>query len=109
MSTSTQIAEDWSAVAHAWDARSDYVEESTATMTDALVDGVAVRSGDRILELAAGAGTLGARWSQLAGPSGHIVLSDIAPGMVEAARRRNADLPNVEVTVLDASAIEQRD
>ena len=66
-------------------------------------------AGDRVLELAAGPGTLGATWSELAGPTGTVVLSDIAPGMVEVARRRNAHLSNVEVAVLDASAIGRPD
>ena len=62
-----------------------------------------------MLELAAGPGSLGATWSQLVGPTGTVVLSDIAPGMVEVARRRNAHLSNVEVAVLDASAIDRPD
>jgi ubiquinone/menaquinone biosynthesis C-methylase UbiE len=109
MVTSTNVADDWSAVAPAWDAKDEYVEDNTAAATEALLAAVAVQPGDRVLELATGAGTLGATWAQLAGPSGRIVLSDIAPGMVDVARRRNAHLPNAEVTVLDASAIARPD
>ena len=56
-----------------------------------------------------GPGSLGTAWSQLVGPTGSVVLSDIAPGMVEVARRRNAQLGNVEVAVIDASAIDRPD
>jgi SAM-dependent methyltransferase len=108
----TQIddpARDWSAVASAWEDNIDDVESHTVAATQALVDGVAVRAGDRVLELAAGPGSLGATWSQLAGPTGTVVLSDIAPGMIDVARRRNAHLHNVEVAVLDASAIDRPD
>ena len=42
---------------------------------------------------------------ELAGPTGEVVVSDIAPGMVEIARRRNAGLANVEVATIDATAI----
>jgi len=100
-------ATEWSAVATAWDDNVDYVETHTTEATNALLAGVAVRAGDRVLELAAGPGALGATWSQLAGPTGSVVVSDIAPGMVEVARRRNATLTNVDVTVLDLSAIDQ--
>jgi SAM-dependent methyltransferase len=100
-------ADDWSAVADAWDRGVDEVEGHIVTATHALVDRLAVRAGDRILELAAGPGTLGATWSQLTGPMGTVIVSDIAPGMVDAARRRNAHLPNVEVAVIDASFIDR--
>jgi ubiquinone/menaquinone biosynthesis C-methylase UbiE len=109
MPTTIQVADDWSAVAQAWDAKVDDLEDNTAAATEALVAGVAVRPGDRVLELGAGVGTLGAIWSQLAGPTGRVVLSDIAPRMVDASRRRNAHLANVETTILDASAIDQPD
>ena len=109
MTGTTDLAGDWSAVAAAWDRKVDDIESHTAAATQALVDGVAVRTGDRVLELAAGPGSLGATWSLLAGPTGTVVLSDIAPGMVEVARRRNAHLSNVEVAVLDASAIDRPD
>ncbi len=100
-------AEDWSAVACAWDDNVDYIDSHSAAATDALVDRLEVRAGDRVLELAAGPGTLGARWSELTGPTGAVVLTDIAPGMVEVARRRNAHLGNVEVMVLDAACIDR--
>ncbi len=98
-------ADDWSAVATAWDNNVDYIESHSAAPTQALIDALGVRPGDRVLELAAGPGTLGARWSELVGPGGTAVLSDVAPAMVEVARRRNADVGNVEVVVLDAASI----
>lgn len=100
-------ADEWSAVAPAWDASADYVDSHSVAATDALVASLALQPGHRALELGAGPGTLGATWSALVGPSGAVTLSDIAPGMVEAAWRRNAGLANVEVAVLDAEAIDR--
>ena len=102
-------ARDWSAVAGAWDANVEEVDQHTVAATDALFDRLAPRPGDRVLELAAGPGSLGAAWSRLVGPTGRVLLSDIAPGMVEVAARRNASLGNVDVAVLDASAIARAD
>ncbi len=109
MTPTTTPAQHWSAVAHAWDQSTEYVEGSTAAATEALVTRAGVGPGDRLLELAAGPGALGARWSELVGPTGRVVLSDVAPGMVDAARQRNAAHANVEVALLDASAIERPD
>ena len=106
MGPTTTPAEYWSAVADAWDTNTDYVDRHSVAATEALVEAVRTRPGDQLLELAAGPGTLGGRWSELVGPTGRVVVSDIAPGMVEAARRRNAGQANVEVAVVDASSID---
>jgi SAM-dependent methyltransferase len=102
-------SQDWSAVAAAWDDHVDYVDQHSTAATDALLDRVSARAGERVLELAAGPGSLGTVWSKLVGPTGSVVLSDIAPGMVEVARRRNAHLANVEVALIDASEIDRPD
>ena len=109
MSNSTETARDWSAVAAAWDANVDDVDDHSIAATEALLDRVAVQPGDRVLELAAGPGSLGPTWSRLVGTTGTVVVSDIAPSMVDVAQRRNAALGNITVTVLDASAIDQPD
>ena len=109
MTDSMAPAQAWSAVADAWDTNTDYIEQHSVEATTALLDRVAVQLGERVLELAAGPGTLGATWSALVGPAGKVVVSDIAPGMVQVARRRNAALGNVETAVIDAAAIDQPD
>jgi SAM-dependent methyltransferase len=109
MMDANRIADDWSAVAAAWDVHVDNVDDDSVVLTAALLDRLAVQPGERVLELAAGPGSLGAQWSRLVGPNGTVVLSDIAPGMVEVARRRNATLDNVGVAVVDASAIDRPD
>src|SRR6478736_5616281 len=65
-------AQAWSAVAEAWDANADYVDDHSVAATATLVDRVAPQPGDRVLELAAGPGSLGATWSQLVGPTGAV-------------------------------------
>jgi SAM-dependent methyltransferase len=102
-------ARTWSAVAEAWDAHVDDVDGHSVEATAALLDRVSVQPGERVLELAAGPGSLGATWSELVGRTGSVVVSDVAPGMVEVARRRNAALGNVETAIIDAAAIDQPD
>lgn len=99
----------WTLVADAWDESVDYVDEHSAAATAELVQRVAICPGDRVLELAAGPGSLAATWARLVGPAGAVVVSDLAPGMVGVAARRNASLGNVEIALLDASAIDRAD
>ena len=99
----------WSAVAAAWDADADYVNEHSVESTRAMIDRLAVKPGERVLELAAGPGSLGGTWSALVGANGSVVVSDLSPAMVEAARRRNAAFANVETAVVDLTSIDQPD
>lgn len=105
----TTPADDWSAVADAWDRQRDYVETHVAQATETLVAAADAHAGDRLLELAAGPGALASRWASLVGPTGSVVISDIAPGMLDVARRRVAGLDNVTVTGADVSSIDEPD
>src|SRR4051794_2057229 len=109
MASTLDLARDWSSVAAAWDVHVDEVDDHSQAATAALVQRLAVRRGDRGLELAAGPGSLGATWSELVGRDGSVLLTDIAPGMVDVARRRTTGIGNVDVAVLDASAIDRPD
>lgn len=105
----TTPGDTWDAVAAAWATHADFVDAGKLAATAALVAHLAVQPGDRVLELCAGPGSLGATWSQLAGPSGRVVLSDAAPGMVAAAAARNSAHANVDVVQLDLAAIDRSD
>jgi len=105
----TDIANDWNAVAEAWDAHVDDVDQHSIAATDALVAALGVQAGDRVLELACGPGSLGPTWAHLSGPTGTVVLSDIAPDMVEVAARRNARFDTIRCEVIDASHIDHPD
>jgi SAM-dependent methyltransferase len=94
---------DWSSVAAAWERNADRVETAKVPATKVLLDRLAIRPGDRVLELGAGPGSLGPRLAELAGPGGRVHLTDLAPGMVEVARHRNAGVAGVEVDVVDAT------
>ncbi len=67
--------------------------------------------GETVLELAAGPGDTGFIAAERLGSSGLLLSSDVAPEMVDAARRRAAELgvENVEFRVEDASAISLAD
>jgi demethylmenaquinone methyltransferase/2-methoxy-6-polyprenyl-1,4-benzoquinol methylase len=60
------------------------------------------RSGDRILDMAAGTGTSSAA---LAGGGAHVVAADFSPGMIEVGRRRHAGDARIEFVTADATAL----
>jgi demethylmenaquinone methyltransferase/2-methoxy-6-polyprenyl-1,4-benzoquinol methylase len=72
------------------------------------IDLSGVRSGQRVLDIAGGTGDLTARFSELVGPKGEVVLADINSSMLEVGRQRLADrgvVGNVEYTQANAEAL----
>lgn len=106
-------AEDgWSeAVAGAWERSRDRQLERHRRTSEWLVDQIAPRPGQTILELAAGPGETGFLAAERVGPGGQLISTDITPAMVEAARRGAAarGLVNVECRVMDAERIDLPD
>ena len=86
------------------------VDEHSAAATRRCSSGLAVQPGDRVLELAAGPGTLGATWSQLVGPTGAVVAQRHRPrdGRGRPAAQRAASTTS-RSTMLDAAAIDRPD
>jgi SAM-dependent methyltransferase len=66
------------------------------------------RPGNTVLELAAGLGDTGLMAARLVGESGRVIITDFAPEMVDAARRRAEEVgvQNVEFRVLDAERMD---
>jgi len=66
------------------------------------------QQGDTVLELAAGLADTGLMAARLGGESGHVIVTDLTPEMVAAARRRAEELggQNAEFRVLDAERMD---
>ena len=109
MADTATLAQDWSEVAAAWDVHVDEVDDHSAAATAALLARLAVQPGDRVLELAAGPGSLGATWSR-ARRSGWL-----GPAQRPRARHGGRGAPpqralsNVDVEIVDAAAIDRPD
>ena len=99
------------AVAPTWESRRAEIEALAAPVREWLLRALAPAPGDTVLELAAGVGDTGFEAASLVGESGRVISSDFSPTMVEAARRRGAELGlrNVDYRVLDAERIELAD
>ena len=78
----------WAAVAGAWEEHADFVDARGAAVTERLLDLAAPRPGDRVLELACGAGGVGLAAAERVAPGGEVVLSDAVPAMASTAAAR---------------------
>ena len=111
MDATLDRARMWSSVAPAWAEHASYVDRRSAGLTAAMLVRTAPRPGERVLELACGAGGLALAAAPLVGPGGEVVASDVSPEMtaIAAARARAAGLDQVTPRVLDLQAIDEPD
>jgi ubiquinone/menaquinone biosynthesis C-methylase UbiE len=106
----SSIRKVWDDRATRWYDQRESILAASRPVHEWLVRNVAPKPGQRLLEIAAGPGDTGFLAAPLLG-SGRLVSTDIAPAMVEAARKRGAELgiTNADYRVLDAQAMDLDD
>jgi SAM-dependent methyltransferase len=94
----------WDAMAAGWEAGRQDLWAFSHPVSEWLVDRIDPRPGQTILDVAAGLGDTGLLAARRLGTTGRVLVTDFAPGMVAAARRRAAELglANAEFRELDA-------
>lgn len=98
----------WERAAAGWGNRADRIRDWGMPVSAAMVDGLALQPGQRVLELAAGPGDTGFLAAELVLPGGTLISSDGAQAMVDVARERAAEagLDNVEFAQLELEWID---
>jgi ubiquinone/menaquinone biosynthesis C-methylase UbiE len=98
----------WNAMASGWEAARHDLWELSRPVSEWLVQRLEPRPGQTLLDLAAGVGDTGFLAARRVGPADRVIITDFAPEMVAAARRRAAALgiANAECRELDAERME---
>jgi SAM-dependent methyltransferase len=109
--TSTTFHEVAEAIAATFERRRVEFEQLCNPVRQWMLRELAPREGDTVLELAAGVGETGFDAAALVGERGRLISTELAPAMLEAARRRGAErgVHNVEYRIVDAERIELDD
>lgn len=108
----TRAADHWGESAQAWARAGE--EPETGAGADAarwMLEAAALVPGERVLEVACGAGRVGLQAARAVGPDGTVVCSDFAEPMVTAVTdlAKRLGLGNVDARVLDALGLELGD
>jgi ubiquinone/menaquinone biosynthesis C-methylase UbiE len=99
--------QDWNRVAGGWEKWDRFFDEQMAFLNHRLVADARLRSGMRVLDLGSGTGYPALLAAQAVGPAGRVIGLDLAPSMLEVARRKAAalGLPNVRFKEKDVSTL----
>jgi SAM-dependent methyltransferase len=82
-----EVIGQWSESAPYWEKYRPVIVEMFAPVSRALIEDAAIREGNSVLDVATGPGEPALTLADLVGPKGMVVGTDVAPEMVEAARR----------------------
>ena len=95
--------EQWQVAAEAWHRWGPLLEEWLGPATQRMLDLAEVGRGDKVIDLAAGAGGQTLAAAVRVGPSGRVLATDIAPRILEYAAQEaeRAGLRNVETRAMD--------
>ncbi len=83
----------WWASADHWDRWADPMADMADRLNQPLLDAAGVGPGDRVLDLACGAGEPALGAARRVGPDGLVVATDLVPAMMAGAVRRAAGVP----------------
>lgn len=105
-----KVRKDWDSQANAWFDQRESLLAASRPIHEWLVTNLDPKAGQRILEVAAGPGDTGLMAAQLLG-DGRLVSTDLSTEMVDAARKRGAELGirNAEYRTLDAQTMDLAD
>lgn len=100
--------EQWQAAAEAWHRWGPTLHQWLGEATNVMLDMAGIREGQRVLDVAAGAGEQTIVTAQRVGPTGSVLATDISSNILDFARQvaRGAGLKNVETRVMDGENLE---
>jgi SAM-dependent methyltransferase len=90
-----------------WDRTADGIADIADRLNQPLLDAVGIERGQRVLDLASGAGEPALSIARRVGPDGRVTATDLVAEMLAGARRRAAaeGLANIELQVADMEAL----
>jgi SAM-dependent methyltransferase len=100
--------EQWQEAAGAWSAWGPAIERWLGEATEVMLDMAEVGPGDRVLDVAAGAGGQSLVAARRVGPTGRVLATDISENILihAAEAARSEGLANVETRVMDGEDLD---
>lgn len=102
-----EVLQAWAESARYWEKHYQTIRSMFAPVTDALIREAGITPGQRVLDVAGGAGEPSLTLAEIVGPNGHVEYSDPISGMLEVAQRqaRNRGLTNISFHCAPAESL----
>jgi len=103
--------EQWQSAAEAWYRWSPAINRWLGKATDEMLNLARVSTGQRVLDIAAGAGEQTINAARKVGPSGYVLATDLSPNILEFAKEmvRRENLHNIETQIMDGENLTLED
>ncbi|MBD0289198.1 MAG: class I SAM-dependent methyltransferase, partial [Flavisolibacter sp.] len=103
--------DQWQAAAAAWYRWSNTLHHWLGKSTDKMLEMAGITTGQRILDIAAGAGEQSIMAAKKVGPSGYVLATDISANILEYAKKmaQKTGLQNIETKVMDGENLTLED
>ena len=95
--------EQWNQSAKGWNDKSAQIRDWLRDSTSAMLEMANIKTGSRVLDVAAGAGDQALGIAKRVGPSGSVLATDLSPAILEYAKdnAQRAGYSNVETKAVD--------
>lgn len=95
--------EQWQAAAPAWYRWTPLLHQWLGKATDTMLEMAGIAAGNRVLDVAAGAGEQSVTAAKIVGPDGYVLATDISPNILSYVQQlaKDAGLHNIETAVMD--------
>jgi len=103
--------EQWQEAADAWYRWSETLHQWLGPATDKMLEMANIKTGSRVLDIAAGAGEQSITAARKVGPTGYVLATDISSNILEFAKKMAQEngLTNIETKVMDGENLELAD
>jgi SAM-dependent methyltransferase len=102
------MRQQWNRSAQGWNCESPKIRGWLVGATSAMIKMADIRPGMRVLDVAAGAGDQTLDIAKRVGPAGHVLATDLSPGILEFCKEnaRRAGYENVETLAVDGEMLQ---
>ena len=105
------MREQWDRTARGWSDQTPAIHAWLQNPTEKMFDMARIKRGQRVLDLAAGAGDQSIELALRVGPDGEVVATDLSPAILQMARERavHDGMSNISFEVADIEALNMPD
>ncbi|GEO11440.1 class I SAM-dependent methyltransferase [Segetibacter aerophilus] len=103
--------DQWQSAAEAWYRWSDTLHQWLGPATEKMLEMAGITTGQRVLDVAAGAGEQSITAAKRVGSSGYVLATDISSNILEYAQKmaEQAEVKNIETKVMDGENLTVHD